>query len=167
MLVGMLGWFADSSGTAAQRPLNGATILEGHKAAPLVFGSWSQEGTADEAAAAAAGSRIIVVASSHRWDPDGGPEFVTVEFRTETSCLAAGGATQLALHEKRAAAVRGILSVAGRQGSSAIARANTFDSSWAIDGWERVGDSQVAFEERHWVVSEQVEVAMRLTGSAV
>lgn len=167
MLVGMLGWFADESGSPMQRPLEGAEILPGHKAAPLIFGGWSQAGTADEDTAAGKGSRIIVAASSHRWDEDGGPEYVTVEFRTETAGLMGGEAAQLALHEERAAAIRGILSVAGRQGTGAIAKANEESTQWTIDGWVRVGDAQVSFEDRHWVVSEQVEVTMRCTGGAI
>ena len=104
-----------------------------------------------------------MAAQSHRWDPDGGPEYVELEFVVETAAGRGARGDVLAKHEKRVAAVRGILSGAGRAGSVALAQFAAGDASWTVYGWEN-GLATVGFEEGAWTNSQLVTVAMGLSG---
>lgn len=167
MLRGMLIYFRDEPAKGAQAPLRGARIDLGHVALPRLYGRLGDSGTqpASMKTLREDADRIVVLGSGHRFDNDAGPEYVQVEVVTETHYNAGTPAEALQRHEERVAAVRGILSGAGREGTVALAQANAADSSWTIYGWENLG-AEAGFEEGAWTMTERVEVVMGLTGTS-
>lgn len=156
--------FAAVAGEMAEEiggPLEAATIYEGHRGLPKIFGGWSTNGEAPEFAEVVARSSQILLVATGREDMEG-EEVCELAVVVATTVLDGDPEAQLELHEQRVAAMRGMMSDGACQEGGVdgmLARVNAAQRAVVIAGWARKpGPAEMEYAGQRWIATERYVV---------
>ena len=148
--------------------MRSSEVLDGHRGLMKYFDSWSHRGDGKrewDGFEEEVERLDTVVVIGDDWREEEGLEWARIRVVVATHALTKNAEAQLAKHDARCSAVRGIFSPAGLiskddGGGGMLERLQGYTSKDGIfvQGLERQGQAQREFAGRRWVYTEEVEI---------